>query len=247
MLHFRRPSPPSCGMPARPRSRRRPRRTKMPCSRPWTVLLGRCAATAIGLRRPDSAKFRHLTAEGTAVMVDDRPEDTGSLPDSERPKRAPPTIDLEATDVSTATRMPTAPPMPMTPPKPNPAPNPPPSRLRRRRCRRRLRADFRADFSLDRRAGLRRGRRRAGDRRRLDAGLARGSAGRHAAGAAVNAAAIDDLTARVAGLESKVGKPVADPAAAARVEGLEKSLAALRSELAATARKATSSPPRSMT
>ena len=34
-------------------------------------------------------------------MVDDRPEDTGSLPDSERPKRAPPTIDLEATEVPT--------------------------------------------------------------------------------------------------------------------------------------------------
>ena len=34
-------------------------------------------------------------------MVDDRPEETGSLPNSERPKRAPPTIDLEATEVST--------------------------------------------------------------------------------------------------------------------------------------------------
>jgi hypothetical protein len=31
-------------------------------------------------------------------MSDDRPEETGSLPDSERPKRAPPTIDLEATE-----------------------------------------------------------------------------------------------------------------------------------------------------
>jgi hypothetical protein len=47
---------------------------------------------------------------------------------------------------------------------------------------------------------------------------------------AVNAAAIDELTARIAGLESKVGKPVADPAAAARVEGLEKSLAAVRAQ-----------------
>jgi hypothetical protein len=47
---------------------------------------------------------------------------------------------------------------------------------------------------------------------------------------AVNASAIDDLTARIAGLESKVGKPVADPAATARVEGLEKSLAALRAQ-----------------
>ena len=29
-------------------------------------------------------------------MVDNRPEDTGSLPDAGRPKREPPTIDLEA-------------------------------------------------------------------------------------------------------------------------------------------------------
>ena len=45
-------------------------------------------------------------------------------------------------------------------------------------------------------------------------------------------AAIDGLTARVAGLEPKVGKP--DPAAAARTEALEKTVAALRTELAAT-------------
>jgi hypothetical protein len=53
----------------------------------------------------------------------------------------------------------------------------------------------------------------------------------------LNAAAIDDLTARIAGLETKAGKPVApvaDPAAATRMESLEKSLAALRGELATT-------------
>src|SRR6478735_7285568 len=37
-------------------------------------------------------------------MVDDRSEDTGSLPGSERPKRAGPTIDLEATVVSDDTK-----------------------------------------------------------------------------------------------------------------------------------------------
>ena len=47
-------------------------------------------------------------------------------------------------------------------------------------------------------------------------------------------AAIDGLTARVAGLEPKVGKPVPDPASAARTEALEKTVAALRAELAAT-------------
>ena len=35
-----------------------------------------------------------------AVMVDDRPEDTGPSAESVRPKRAGPTIDLEATEVS---------------------------------------------------------------------------------------------------------------------------------------------------
>ena len=36
-------------------------------------------------------------------MVDDRPENQGSLPESERPKREPPTIDLEATEVTSET------------------------------------------------------------------------------------------------------------------------------------------------
>lgn len=52
----------------------------------------------------------------------------------------------------------------------------------------------------------------------------------------LNAAAIDDLTARLAGLESKLARPVApaaDPAAGARIESVEKSVAALRNELGA--------------
>src|SRR4029077_6916256 len=35
-------------------------------------------------------------------MVDDRPEENGSPVDSDRTKRAPPTIDLKATEVSSA-------------------------------------------------------------------------------------------------------------------------------------------------
>ena len=50
----------------------------------------------------------------------------------------------------------------------------------------------------------------------------------------LNAAAIDDLTARIAGLETKNGKPAADPAAAARSEAVEKAFAALRGEISAT-------------
>jgi hypothetical protein len=53
----------------------------------------------------------------------------------------------------------------------------------------------------------------------------------------VSAAVVDDLAARVASLEAKTSKPATaapDPAATARLEALEKSLTALRSELAAT-------------
>src|ERR1700716_1183737 len=49
----------------------------------------------------------------------------------------------------------------------------------------------------------------------------------------VNAAVIDGLAARLASVEARTGKPAAaalDPAAAARVEALEKSLGVLRGE-----------------
>ena len=46
-------------------------------------------------------------------------------------------------------------------------------------------------------------------------------------------ATVDGLTARIVGLESKAGKVVPDPAAAARADTLEKSVATLRTELAA--------------
>jgi hypothetical protein len=51
----------------------------------------------------------------------------------------------------------------------------------------------------------------------------------------VSAAAVDDLAARVAGLESKTAKapaPVTDPALTARLEGIEKSVATLRGDVA---------------
>ncbi len=51
----------------------------------------------------------------------------------------------------------------------------------------------------------------------------------------VNAAAVDDLSSRLAGIEARLNKPAApgtDPAAAARADAQEKSLASLRGELA---------------
>jgi hypothetical protein len=50
----------------------------------------------------------------------------------------------------------------------------------------------------------------------------------------VSVAAVDGIAARVAGLEAKISKPAADPATVARIVALEKSQASLRDELAAT-------------
>jgi hypothetical protein len=158
-------------------------------------------------------------------MVEDRPEETGPLPDQERPKRAPPTIDLEATDVSTATSH----------------------------------ADGAAKFESTAESTAEPAADQASEppvtpsaATPISPWIVAPVSGAVAAALvigvgwmlgwpavqpvttppvpAVNAAAVDDLTARIAGLESKVGKPVADPAAAARVEGLEKSLATLRAQ-----------------
>jgi hypothetical protein len=146
-------------------------------------------------------------------MIDDRPEDTGPMPDSGRAKRAPPTIDLEATEISGEAQQAggEAPSGPM-PEKPTAAVSP---------------------WAVAAVSGA------------VAASLVIGvgwilgwPAVQPPAPAAppVNVASLDDLTARVAGVESKVNKPATpatDPAAAARIETLEKSLLALRGELAA--------------
>jgi hypothetical protein len=150
-------------------------------------------------------------------MVDDRPEETGSLPDSERPKREPPTIDLEATEVSTEPQAAAAAtaaepqPEPVSEAPAAPAPQP-------------VSPWIVAPLSGAVAAAL-----------VIGVGWMLGWPPIQPASAPppINAT-VDGLTARIVGLESKAGKAVADPAAAARTEALEKSLAALRSELAAT-------------
>ena len=160
-------------------------------------------------------------------MVDDRPEDTGSLPDSGRPKREPPTIDLEATEVSSETKSSgETPPEPMAEPAPEVAKAPveeapvaePPSRP--------VSPWIVAPVSGAVAAAL-----------VIGVGWMLGWPPIQPASAPPApqlSAAIDSLTARLAGLEPKVGKPVPDPAAAARTEALEKTVATLRAELAAT-------------
>ena len=160
-------------------------------------------------------------------MVDDRPEDTGSLPDSGRPKREPPTIDLEATEVSSETKS-----SGETPPEPmaEAAPRSPKLRVEEAPVAeppsRPVSPWIVAPVSGAVAAAL-----------VIGVGWMLGWPAIQPASAPPApqlSAAIDGLTARVAGLEPKVGKPVPDPAAAARTEALEKSVAALRGELAAT-------------
>jgi hypothetical protein len=162
-------------------------------------------------------------------MVDDRPEDTGSLPDSGRPKREPPTIDLEATEVSSETKSAAgasseATPEPVAEPTPEAAKasveEPPVAGTPSRPVSPWIVAPVSGAVAAALVIGV---------------GWMLGWPAIQPASAPPGpqlSAAIDGLTARVAGLEPKVGKP--DPAAAARTEALEKTVAALRTELAAT-------------
>lgn len=163
-------------------------------------------------------------------MVDDRPENTGSLPDQGRPKREPPTIDLEATEVSSETKSP-AETSSETPPEPVAEP---------------------PDVA---KASVEESPVAETPSRPVSPWIVAPVSGAVAAALVIGvgsmlgwpaiqpasappapqlSTAIDALTARVAGIEPRVGKPVPDPASAARTEALEKTVAALRTELAAT-------------
>jgi hypothetical protein len=155
-------------------------------------------------------------------MSDDRPEQTTSPPDLGRSKRTPPTIDLEATEVSTASADDGA--GTSLPPDPEPPPAPPPD----------PRPAAVSPFVVAILSGA------------VAAALVIGVgwvlgwpqvAPRAPAAPQVNAAAIDGLAARIASVEAKSGKSAAaapDSAMVARLDALEKSLATLRGELGAT-------------
>ncbi len=146
-------------------------------------------------------------------MVDDRPEDTEPPPDSGRAKRAPPTIDLEATEVSGETR--------------NAAGDAQPEGSSEMPAATAISAWVIAAVSGAVAASL-----------VICVAWILGWPAVPATPAApqVNAAAIDELAARVASVESRTGKPAAsapDPAVNSRIEALEKSVVSLRGELAA--------------
>jgi len=185
-------------------------------------------------------------------MVDDRPEDQNieseSPPDSGRAKRAPPTIDLKATEISGETRnaagdAPAEQALQGSPDqassaggsaeRPSAAPSAPVSPTISRPS---ISPWVIAPISGAVAAAL-----------VITVGWMLGWPQVQVAPAVpqINASAIDDLAARVAGLESKLGKQVADPAAAARVDALEKSMSALRTQsekLAADLKNARSAP-----
>lgn len=169
-------------------------------------------------------------------MADDKPEDTGLAPESSRAKRTPPTIDLEATDVSTQPQdvasEPEAQPAPehaqperakSEPAAAEPehaeaeaavasAPSSPP-----------ISPWVIAPFSGAVAAAL-----------VIAVGWLLGWPAVQAPPPApqVTSATVDALTSRVAAVEAKAGKPVADPALAARIDALEKSASNLRSDIA---------------
>jgi hypothetical protein len=182
-------------------------------------------------------------------MVDDTLEDAGSRPESGRPKRNPPTIDLKASEVSSETK-----PAPETrPPRPGPA------------------AEAKSEPQLKSEPGSKPGNtdeqaskpdeKPASAQpenvmpppaaRPVSPWVIAPFSGAVAAALVIgigwmlgwppvpappapspSVAAIDDLSARVAGLETKSKQPALDPVLASRLGALEKAAAASQSDLA---------------
>lgn len=163
-------------------------------------------------------------------MADDKPEDAGLAPEPDRAKRAPPTIDLEATEISTQPQETAA------GPEAQPAPehaeperaksdqiDPEPERIEAQASASSISPWVIAPFSGAVAAAV-----------VIAVGWMLGWPAVQAPPAApqVTAATVDALSGRVAAVEAKAGKPAADPATAARIDALEKSANSLRSDVA---------------
>ncbi|MFB6459387.1 COG4223 family protein [Bradyrhizobium tunisiense] len=163
-------------------------------------------------------------------MADDKPEDAGLAPDTGRAKRTPPTIDLEATDVSTQ------PQEPAVGAEATPAPehagpeqaksdqiDAEPERIEAQAPASSISPWVVAPFSGAVAAVV-----------VIAVGWMLGWPAVQAPPAApqVTSASVDALSGRVAAVEARAGKPVADPAMAARIDALEKSAGSLRGDVA---------------
>lgn len=166
-------------------------------------------------------------------MADDVREDAGPAPDTGKVKRAPPTIDLEATKVSEAASPESKPadaapqPEPQAPGEPSgEAPKEAPKAAASAPPSAPVSPWVIAPFSGAAAAAL-----------VIAVGWLLGWPAVQAPPAApqVTHAAFDDLSRRLAGLESNTARtppPVTDPAVTARLDTMEKSLAGLRGDLA---------------
>ncbi|MBR0698441.1 hypothetical protein JQ599_00865 [Bradyrhizobium diazoefficiens] len=163
-------------------------------------------------------------------MADDKPEDAGLAPDSGRAKRIPPTIDLEATEVSTQPQE--------TAVEPEAAPAPEQAAPEHANSDK---ADAEPEpieaqapvssvspWVIAPLSGA------VAATVVIAVGWMLGWPAVQAPPAApqVTAATVDALSGRVAAVEARAGKPVPDPAMAARIDALEKSANSLRSDVA---------------
>jgi hypothetical protein len=170
---------------------------------------------------------------GMHTMSDDSQQDASSPADAGRTKRAPPTIDLEATDVTTAPKVEAteaAAEQGGTKPQAEPAPEQPSAKQPA--------ASASAASAPPRRAGISpwviapfSGAVAAALVIAIGWMLGWPAVQAPPAEPQVSASMVDDLGARVASLEAKAGRPVTDPALAARGDALEKSVAALRGDV----------------
>lgn len=169
-------------------------------------------------------------------MADDKPEDAGLAPDTGRAKRTPPTIDLEATEVSTqpqevvgepeaqpATEQAAHEEVKAEETKPESQPEPAEEQPSLAPASRPISPWVIAPVSGAVAAAI-----------VIGVGWMLGWPAVQAPPAApqVTGATVDALSGRVAAVEARAGKPVADPAMAARIDALEKSAGALRSDIA---------------
>jgi hypothetical protein len=166
-------------------------------------------------------------------MVDDRPEQIESPPDAARAKRAPPTIDLDASEVSSETRSAAGDGPPEQPPKGAPEGAPEGGATEGSSVASAATSSSASSPSISPwviapmsgavAAAL-----------VITVGWMLGWPAVQVAPAVpqTNASTVEELRARVAGLEQKVGKPATDSTAAARTDVLEKSVAALRGDVA---------------
>ncbi|MBB4374760.1 hypothetical protein GGD63_007594 [Bradyrhizobium sp. cir1] len=165
-------------------------------------------------------------------MADDKPEDAGLAPDTGRAKRTPPTIDLEATEVSTQPQdvagEPEAPPATEHSEPEQAKSEPTDAEPERAEAPAAVAAAPVSPWVIAPLSGA------VAAALVIGVGWMLGWPAVQAPPAApqVTSATVDALSGRVAAVEAKAGKPVADPAMVARIDALEKSASALRGDIA---------------